>query len=344
MIGWSEIKIRNIFFPSVSEDKLEVYPNMTVSDISLLLNETWNRPFQYEPWVGFKESPRTGRFVNISSEGFRYSYSRNLKLDSHGINIYVFGGSTTFGYGVNDASTIPAHLQKRLSNLHSDKSINVFNFGRGYYYSSQELGLLLQLLRNNYIPQVAIFIDGLNERLSVPMYSREMFALFDAYNYSIMKMFNMAIRRYIEKASSMRIVRNLMGFDLNKSPENYRDPKEIYEEYLKNKEIITLLSDKYGFSSYFFIQPVPGYRNKFSTTKFTKKPPPPGWIQHLTKRMELLEKTVDNQRSFSMTDLLGNYALPPFVDDCHYTSDVCDIIASFIAQKIKISHDFLTFE
>ena len=190
-IAWLAIQVRDAFLPSRNLEALQqVYPGMTKLDISLLLDETWNRPWQYEPWVGFKEIPRTGKFVNISDQGFRYSYIKNLKLDARGINIYVFGGSTTFGYSVDDASTIPSHLQKHLSARYPEKEINVFNFGRGYYYSTQEVALLIQLLTHNYKPTIAIFIDGLNEGLRVPEYSREMSMMFDAYNYEHHKLIN----------------------------------------------------------------------------------------------------------------------------------------------------------
>ena len=60
------------------------------------------------------------------------------------------------------------------------------------------------------------------------------------------------------------------------------------------------------------------------------------WFPHMEPKIQLLEKTVYNENSFSLTHLLENYEKQPFVDDFHYTSAVCDLIASSIAQKIKI--------
>ena len=39
--------------------------------MELLLEETWERPYTYDPWTGFRERPRAGRFVNIDPAGFR---------------------------------------------------------------------------------------------------------------------------------------------------------------------------------------------------------------------------------------------------------------------------------
>lgn len=327
MMAFTAIEIRDTFFSSRSlTDPQVVYPDMLPSDISLLLEETWNRPWQYEPWLGFKERPRSGKFVNINNEGFRHSHIKNLRLDSTGINIYVFGGSTTFGYGIDDASTIPSHLQKHLSNLYPEKNINVFNFGRGYYYSTQEIALVLQLIRNNHIPAIAIFIDGLNEGQTEPHYTKEMSVMFKAYNYGQYKL----CRGFIEKFSLMRAVRKLTSYVIaqpsKKEYKEHIDPIDICKSYLRNKEIINILSEKFNFHTYFFIQPVSGYRNDFINH----------WNQHMTSKMQLLEKTVNNQTSFSLTHLLENYEHQPFVDNCHYTSTVCDLIAATIAQKIKI--------
>ena len=224
----------------------------------MLLKETWSRPFQYEPCVGFKERPRNGKFVNISKEGFRYSHIKDLTLKNHGINIYVFGGSTTFGYGAEDASTIPAHLQRHLSNFYPDKNIHVFNFGRGSYFSTQELTLLLQLLRNGRVPNIAIFIDGLNETKFDPHYTNEMSKMFDRYNYSVLMIYEML---------PLVRARNSIAKRVN----NAVDPLALYDQYVHNKKIITYLGSKYAFATYFFIQPVPGWHNNFLHHKFVSE-------------------------------------------------------------------------
>ena len=331
IMAFAVIKIKGTFFPvyTLTELQKTVYPGMSTSDISVLLEETWNRPWQYEPWVGFKEKPRSGKFVNISNEGFRLSHIKKQHLDSTGINVYVFGGSTTFGYGVDDSSTIPAYLQKHLSKQYPEKNINVFNFGRGYYYSSQELALLLSLIENNHIPAIAIFVDGLNEGQTEPHYTKELSRMFDAYNYEQYKLF-MGV---VENSSLMCVVKKMMSYviDLPSEEENL-SPMDTYKNYLKNKELINDIAEKYNFQTYFFIQPIPGYRNNFLHHMFLQKDRPAEWDQ----RMALLEKTVNNENSFSLTNLLENYGHQPFVDDVHYTAEVCDLIATNMAQDIKI--------
>ena len=343
MMAFTAIKVRDTFFPVGSSNDLQVvYPDMEPSDIPLLLEETWDRPWQYEPWVGFKERPRSGKFVNISSEGFRHSHIKNLRLDSTGINIYVFGGSTTFGYGVDDASTIPSHLQKHLSNLHPNNKINIFNFGRGYYYSDQEFALLLQLIRNNHIPTIAIFIDGLNEGQKEPYYTKEMSSMFKAYNddqYEFFILLKFFLKSQIKNSSLMRVVKKLTSYAIDQPQppkKEFLPPIDMLKNYQGNKELIENLAEKFNFLTYFFIQPVPGYRNEFANHMFLTNSGPANWSQHGTSKIQLLETTTDNLTSFNLAPLLENYGQQPFVDNVHYTSSVCNLIAENIAQKIKI--------
>lgn len=334
-MAFTAIEIRDNFFPRWSLTDLQVvYPDMDPLEIALLLEETWDRPWRYEPWLGFKERPRTGKFVNISNEGFRHSHIKNLHLGSTEINIFVFGGSTTFGYGVDDGATIPSHLQKHLSNLHPNKKINIFNFGRGYYYSDQELVLLLQLIKNGHIPEISIFIDGLNEGQIEPHYTKEIASIFEAYNYNQYGLFI----GLLKKSSLMRVLRKLTSY-LVDQPENKKEllrPIDILKGYQSNKGIIETLAEKFGFQTYFFIQPVPGYRNEFASHMFLTNDRKAKWNQRETLKMKLLEKTTDNLTSFNLTHLLENYEEQPFVDNVHYTSKVCNLIAENIAHKIKI--------
>jgi len=52
--------------------------------------------------------------------------------------------------------------------------------------------------------------------------------------------------------------------------------------------------------------------------------------------MERLDETVDGESSFSLTGILEDYPLQPFIDDFHYTSAVCQKIAVAIGDRIRI--------
>src|ERR1700730_16023080 len=153
----------------------QVYPGLSADQIHLLLVETRRRPFTFAPFTHYKERPFSGDFVNVSEAGFRCCGGQSPQPwppSRDNINIFVFGGSTTFGYGVSDAETIPAQLSWHLSQ--KLPRVCVYNFGCGTYASTQERILFEQLVLAGRVPDVAVFIDGINDFIfcdGLPQYS-----------------------------------------------------------------------------------------------------------------------------------------------------------------------------
>ena len=91
--------------------------------------------------------------------GMRYESSwtdkeaRDLLNDS----VWIFGGSTVYGQGVDDDSTLAAFLNRMSPNT------NFINFGTNAYDSQREGDKLLYLLRLGHRPKSVVFIDGLND-------------------------------------------------------------------------------------------------------------------------------------------------------------------------------------
>jgi hypothetical protein len=65
------------------------------------------------------------------------------------------------GAGVPDNQTIAAAMQQRLSAC--SRPVHIYNFGRGFYFSTQERILFEQLILAGFVPDAAIFFDGLND-------------------------------------------------------------------------------------------------------------------------------------------------------------------------------------
>jgi lysophospholipase L1-like esterase len=134
------------------------------SESEAVLRETWSRPYIYEPFVQFSERPFAGRFVNVHQAGFRRGVDQGPWPPVRGnFNIFVFGGSTTFGYGVRDEQTVPSLLQQRLGASTPGRPVRVYNFGRGHYYLTQERILYERMLVNGVVPDLAVFVDGVND-------------------------------------------------------------------------------------------------------------------------------------------------------------------------------------
>lgn len=141
----------------------KAYPGYSLREINKILDETWSRPLVYDPFTQFKEDAFQGEYVRVYAQGFRHTAGQGAwPPEQDKLNVFLLGGSTTFGYGVTDHETIASYLQPLLSEK-TGREVRVYNFGRGYYYSRQELILLEQLLLQGFRPDIAIFIDGINE-------------------------------------------------------------------------------------------------------------------------------------------------------------------------------------
>jgi hypothetical protein len=149
------------------KDAYKAYPGWREQDVKTLLQESWGRGdrwFEYEPFTGYRERPFNGKFMHNVPAGFRLSKDQApWPPRPDAFNVFVFGGSTTYGYGLPDEQTIASYLSDCAAANHSPVHVAVYNFGRGSYFSSQELLLFQQLLKAGFVPRLAVFIDGLNE-------------------------------------------------------------------------------------------------------------------------------------------------------------------------------------
>ena len=142
----------------------QAYPGWGRDELELLMRETWLRPYAFEPFTQFKERPFRGRYVNVDEVGFRWSRGQCAwPPDPSRGDVFLCGGSTLFGYGVTDADTIPSQLRPLLASSGRSGAPCVYNFGRGWYYSSQERALFERLLVSGARPARAVFVDGLND-------------------------------------------------------------------------------------------------------------------------------------------------------------------------------------
>lgn len=317
----------NIMHTSMDTIYTQLYPDFTLDQRRALSKETWSSNWEYEPWTQFREKPRRGTYVNISQEGFRYSQLQQVSLSDKGYKVFVFGGSNVFGYGVADTQTIAAYLQKRLKTIQSDAI--VYNFGRGYYYSTQQLVLLQELLRKGYTPDMVISLDGPNENQLQPSYTQSLKELFRS--------------RYHAAAFHWQGIVTLLPLSsLLKPPAPDYDywkqqtPKDIALQYQKNRAMLDALGTQFEFTTRYCILPVPGYKNRYLNHHFVSEP----YLVNFEK-YSILYGLFDNECNdstiISLTDCLQKYPIQPFVDACHYSAAVNKLLADAIVDKVFAS-------
>ncbi len=254
----------------------KVYPDLTPEEIYELFMETWEwRGYEYSEISQFREAPFSGQFVNVSEQGYRRGLQAHSWPPSRGaFNIFVFGGSTTFGYGMPDWETVTAFMEEILEE-HADIPVRIYNFGRAYFFSTHELLDFQRLLMAGTVPDAVIFIDGINEfshpddkllwsdrigtwkdknELTPGNAFRHLLAGMPAYKLTdfVVRYFGDSLEDRQERARQ-NIVRIIEGG-------NEDVAERVINRYLTNKALITTLAAFYGSSPYFVWHPVPTYK------------------------------------------------------------------------------------
>lgn len=315
-----------------------VYPEMPLGDIQELLLETWTRPYLYEPFTQFRERPYSGKYVNVDQAGFRH-VARQAPWPPRRQDyvIFVFGGSTTFGYGVSDGETIPSRLLEILETALPEQSLAIYNFGRGFFYSTQERILFEHLLTRGFVPSMAIFIDGLNEfyhHENKPMMTDRLSAFVnkpvkqETFSSILSELNKQAvdIGKYLQH-DVMQDKVPFLGREMN---------EDVTRNYFENKRLITAVSSEYGVVPVFVWQPVPTYKyfvlhHLFASGGFDRHIASSSGYSYMHK---IVNNNQDNSHFLWLADIQEDLNKPLYVDKAHYTAEFSELIAGKIADYL----------
>ncbi len=241
------------------------HPDLDARSVDALVAES-ERRLVYDPYTDMTDPPVTGWFVNVDPAGFRRSAGQGpWPPDRANRNVFLFGGSTTFGFGVADEHTIASYLQPLLSE--DGRPARVYNFGHSGYYSTQERILFERLLVAGHHPDVAIFVDGLNDFGSPqdePMNARQLalgFTLAQGSSWT-------RLASGLPLTMTVRHAARLLGMpfpdhlaDVPPLPA-WDDPtylRAVLERYRRSQRAIAGVGAASGVRTVFVWQPVPSY-------------------------------------------------------------------------------------
>ena len=317
-----KIKKENLYYALINDYQKKNYSHLEIEEISDLLKHTWYRKWKYSRLTGFFEGSVESDFVNVNDFGIRSNSKGNFVNYKDLTNsVWFFGGSTTFGYGVEDSNTIPAKLEKILNK-------KVINFGTGFFNSVQE-NILLNKYLFTHKPKLVIFLDGINEQCEMDVYEAEFITIFEQaqipYKWTIHEIFAPLFFYAKRINQSIRIEENPwkkterpcskngknIGLDLVVD-KSLKERKQICKNY--NVECIT------------FLQPFPRIH-----------------VSHLDKyrlsdegaiSLEKLYKTIKNiflqNGGSELEKSFENLEEHFYVDTVHYSKDANEIIANSI--------------
>lgn len=237
------------------------FPGWSHAELKAMLDEHKVGGFSYDDYVMFKRAPVRGRYVNVSENGFRMSRGQGPWPPAPtNFNVFVFGGSTTFGTWLPDEQTVPSFLQAALARRLAT-NVCVYNFGVPYYYSTQERLRFERLLGQGIVPNAAVFVDGYNDftRLDDTPNNRELFV--EAYEVASEN--KSLLPALVQELPLARLVRSITVRD--RAPVRH-DPAtlpakaaRVIATYRENKLMIESLCAAHGVAPVFVWQPIQRY-------------------------------------------------------------------------------------
>jgi len=351
-----------------------LYPDKSDAEIEKLLYQHAVLESIYEPFVEFRMPAIATDTLNNHEAGFRLIGPDQgpWPPDKNEYNVFVFGGSTTWGGGNMDAETIPAYLQAALREQVGTDRINVYNFAAGAHFSTQEVTYFQNLLRSGFVPDFAVFIDGLNDfhfwngesgaasqfrdslhpshddtvRMHITSLLRSLPAvkLFRRWNLDggrddqrarVSDAIDFAMGRVQAAESDQNTIYN----ERYKDDDGIKDPsriKAVIERYLANKAIAQGIATEFGIQAIFVWQPVPLYKYDLRLHPF------PIEDQHRRHRygypvMAEYVRTHDVKNLVWCADLGKDAVSTIYSDEVHYLAPFNLKIAECIADGIKSS-------
>lgn len=317
----------------------EAYRGFPETELRQLVDETLALSYAYEPFTQFRDRPQRGRFVNVDENGFRHSSAQAPWPPSpESFNVFFFGGSTTFGWALLDASTIPSYFQQLVPRIGGRRTA-VYNFARTAYFSTQERILFEQLLLEGQKPDAAVFVDGLNDlhRLDGRPFNASRFATLLEGGEPVIGEWPMV--------RLARALRNRLPFARPpRNDQEIRDTSEAFQaalaRFLGNKKLIESASAISGVVPIFVWQPVSCY--KYDNRRYRFRVSPAWRLWSFDAYGPLYGQVEEGSRAGAFGrdflwcgDVQEGLDEALYLDMLHYTPRLSQLVAECIARQIR---------
>jgi hypothetical protein len=312
-------------FEELPERVRRNYAHMRPEEVEDLIESTAAVRYRFSA-AGFVHQEMSTRFVNINDNGIRANGAERGDVSAMEDAVWVFGGSTTFGFRVADHETIPAHLERMLGRP-------VVNLGVNGHDSLMENGLLRYYLRTGYRPAMAIFLDGINETCRSDTFGEELTELVERAQTGYEWTFGMpvaylydALRRRIEDL--MGTTEPTEGFELTCIDAGRRNPlRAIHWRAMDERDLLCRL---YEIQCRTFVQPFAAVHGPHEDAAFVAS----AGAAHLRALFAELEEGWRAHGATFVTGALDQSPRHPFIDEIHYSADAGRLIAEAIAAGL----------
>jgi lysophospholipase L1-like esterase len=359
---------RSIREKMISPEKaLDWYDLERPEQVAELWEEFYQGGSRFESYTHFRPRSLLGNYYKVTEAGYRMTRDPGPWPPSlNNFNVFFFGGSTAFGVGPAWA-TVASYLQDAMNTKggRTGRKVYVYNFGRSGYLSTQEIILLQNLLREGYVPNMVVFLDGLNDFCwhdGQPSSWQMLARYFDQTNenyraqmagYGIVTRWD-HIREFFwslpvvraldavrQRARSPGIPQYQKATETatttDEKPESDDVLNTVIARYFHNLRQAEAISRDYGIIPVFVWQPIPtyGYDTRYHLFKpdrlhchVNSKIGYPMMAAHLTKMPS-------NRNFIWAADLQQELKEPLYIDAFHYTAPMARRLAQFIYKEIR---------
>lgn len=350
-----------LFFETLSVAGLYIYSKSRTNSESERERNLRIHSGIYRPFVIWRSNPYSSEEVNVGSDGLRLVPGAEF-VDT-AFKVFVFGGSTMFGWNTFDSLTICGNLQRLLS-ASMDQPVCVVNFGQQGYVNTQEIIELQLQLKAGNVPDLAIFYDGTNEiwsaissdTVGVHFLLEEISQLYENRHFQRENSHSVGILAFLSELNSVVLCRMLLGIEKPSEATLFQEEpsrcivegedfirsevlaETIMDSYEVNLRIIDALSNEFEFDYLCFWQPVvvtgdkPLTDNELSIYNSTD-PYMLSVYRHCEERA--IEMQAQYSNFFSITDTFDETTDNIFTDICHVTDQGDRLIAQLIFSKIN---------
>jgi len=310
------------------------------------LNSRW------EPYVYWRSRAFDGKYITIGADGNRRTW-RPESIKPGAFRVFFFGGSTLWGLGARDDSTIPSLVSRRLTDA-LGPCVEVVNFGELGFVNTQEMVQLLRELQAGQRPDAVVFYDGVNDvfsasqsgRPGIPQneYRREKeFNLLRVHGDRTGFLVVSACYHAIQRSAAVRLASRWAGLQRPHAPvepspsETARLALGVHSVYVQNLKIIQAISMRMGFDALFYWQPsvfTKPLRTPHEERQFLEFKPLEALSAAVNQRLEACEVLNAMPEFHYSADIFADVDSGVFFDYCHTGEFGNDLLAEQMTQDI----------
>jgi hypothetical protein len=286
-----------------------------------------NRLNTYFPYQLWRLAPFTGQTIHVGVDGLRETPGAECVQGAYMVS--VFGGSTVWGYGTPDWGTVPAYLQAGLAQA-LERPVCVRNFGQLGWNSTQDLIALIRELHAGGIPDVAVFLSGVNDVIpaweagaaGVPFGMVDIAAKFESRDRE---------KHFLEAFNLYRLARSFLPREQPRGQPRFRYTflvsdtlaESISRSYLTNYRSVEGLARQYRFSFRFFWQPnlLAGQKPRTAEEEGFKSAARVAPMMELVYRRLASVGPPEYPALHNLMDLFASDSSPVYVDWHHLTPE-----------------------